>query len=369
MALPFPIIPALRSWVGEQVLHSLDPDYPPVPLTLVTKVIRVLRAFDDPYLDWTEGFQVEVVRYLARLTGLGNSLYLKVPQLTPTYNQEPFMQSSGRFVEEKYEVLTYQDLLNSRPRPGIFRTVLTGDEAGNYQYSHLTKSWSLVGSGGSGGPVPASLVTVTNEGFTNQQEVDDALLYVPLTLSYFLNSHPVNLKGSTVEDVTLSWAYNKEVVSQTIASGSRLPSLRTLLLSGLSLTSQTSYGLSASDGTQTRNGTTTLYFSNEKRWGVATSGQGVEDLPQSDLLSSESRGKTLVLTMGSGEYGYYAFPLRLGLNPGNPTLPQATYTVGGFEGGVVEEVVPYTNGAGYTEDYVLAQTANPGLGTITLVVT
>lgn len=63
-----PIIPQLQAWVGRQDRLSHEPEGPRVDTDRITQVIRVLRALEDPLLDWTLDDREEVLDYLARVT-------------------------------------------------------------------------------------------------------------------------------------------------------------------------------------------------------------------------------------------------------------------------------------------------------------
>lgn len=224
-----------------------------------------------------------------------------------------------------------------------------------------------VPGGGGGGPVNAVDVAVTNAPYDNQQQVNDALLYVPLLITGFGHAHGTQMKGSTLANVTLTWGYNKAVTSQLLNSVSKAVGLRTNTFAGANLTANTTYTLAATDGTTPRMTTATIAFANQRFAGVGAPGLTTPaGLGGVELV--ESRARTVTVTAGAGQKAYISFPLRLGANPGNPAAQQATYSVGGFAGGFTETVVSYTNPAGFAESYVIAETVNTGLGTITITV-
>lgn len=218
----------------------------------------------------------------------------------------------------------------------------------------------FLGDEGGGGPVAASQVSVTNPGFANQQEVDDALLYVALAVTGFGYGLGVQLLGSVLADVLLRWSYNKPVVVQ-MAAGQALPiGQRSLLLAGVNLTASTSYALTASDGTRQTGAGTTVYFSNDRFWFVGPAGLNVPPPgAATDRPAGETRAIQFTLTAGAGQKIYYMRPARLGAG---------TYVVGGFSGGFIERTVPYTNAAGYTEEYIIGESTNTGLGLTTVTV-
>ena len=74
---------------------------------------------------------------------------------------------------------------------------------------------------------------------------------------------------------------------------------------------------------------------------------------------SNTKGRTVSITAGAGQYLAYALPARLGT---------VTFYVGGFEGGFeAAETVSVTNVNGYTEDYRIYRSTQPNLGSTSLV--
>ncbi len=215
--------------------------------------------------------------------------------------------------------------------------------------------------GGGGGATDAANVTYHNPGFSNVELALDELLYVPLTAS-ISHAHGVQLKGSTLADVTLSWSYNKAVVSQTVAGAARAAGLRTLTLAGVNLTAATTYALSGNDGTTTAAASVIVRFSNERFWGKGApglTGAGLSGLAGTDRPAVETRATVFTVTAGVGEKIYYAWPKRLGA---------ATFVVAGFAGGFGVTESNFTNAAGFTETYYIAESASTNLGTTTVTV-
>jgi hypothetical protein len=203
------------------------------------------------------------------------------------------------------------------------------------------------------------MVSVTNVGFANQQQVNDQLLYVPLQAGISHN-HGVQLLGSTLASVLLAWAYNKAITAQTVAGASRAVALRSLTLPSANLTSTTSYGLSATDGRGTANASTTVFFSNDRFWFVGPPGLTAPPAgAASDRPAGETRAIQFTLNAGVGEKLYYMRAARLGAG---------TYTVGGFVGGFAETTANYTNAAGFAEPFIIGESANTSLGLTTVTV-
>jgi len=202
------------------------------------------------------------------------------------------------------------------------------------------------GGGGGGGPVAASSVTVTNDGYSNAQEIFDDLLYVPLSISSFTGGSTVEI-GSTVNTVNLAWSYNKDVTAQEInqSIGSLDPADRTYNITSLGLTTNRTWTLSATDGTTPDTANTSVTFLPKRYWGV-----WVDDNPDNtDILTlsnelTTSRAKSITYDCTGGRYPIYAWPKNLGALTG--------VTVGGlaFSAYTVSEM-SFTNAQGYTQDY------------------
>jgi hypothetical protein len=119
--------------------------------------------------------------------------------------------------------------------------------------------------------------------------------------------------------------------------------------------------LHASDSETTVTSNLTYSFYNRRFWGVSSSTSLTES--EIEALTNElsnSKAKTFTVTANTGEYIYFAYPLRLGT---------ATFTVGGFEGGFESPTtVSVTNSSSYTENYYVYRSTNSGLGATTVVV-
>lgn len=205
------------------------------------------------------------------------------------------------------------------------------------------------GAGGGGGPVgsvPASSVTVTNEGYSNAQEIFDDLLYVPLQITGLSGGGTFEI-GSTVNTVNLTWSYNKDVDSQSFNQGigSLDPADRSYNITSLGLTSNRTWTLSATDGTTPRTAGTTVSFLPKRYWGV-----WADDEPDNtDILTlsqelTGSRAKAITFDCTGGRFPIYAWPTSLGALSG--------VTVGGLAfSDYTVTTMSFTNAQGYTQNY------------------
>lgn len=203
-------------------------------------------------------------------------------------------------------------------------------------------------TGGGGGPVTAEQVSVTNEGFDNAQQIFDFLLYVPLNITAFTGGS-TNEIGSTVNTVNLAWSYNKDVTSQSINQGigTLANDVRAFPLTGLGLTTNRTWTLSASDGTTPDSANTSVTFLPKAYWGPWPD-QAPDD---ADILTltqalASSRGRSVTYDCTGGRFPIYCYPTSFGALTG--------VTVGGLAfSDYTLDTISLTNAQGYTQDYYL----------------
>jgi hypothetical protein len=121
--------------------------------------------------------------------------------------------------------------------------------------------------------------------------------------------------------------------------------------------------LSASQEGQSDNSVTSKTWTQKVYFGVGAAGQSSEAFIKSLTGTlATTRNRTFTVTAGASEKIYYAYRSAYG---------DATFTVGGFEGGFfkVSGAISITNDFGFTENYTLYESDNLGLGTTTVVVT
>jgi hypothetical protein len=122
----------------------------------------------------------------------------------------------------------------------------------------------------------------------------------------------LNEKGSVVSNITLNWTYNLPITSQemsTFGVGIIGPTLRTLTLTGLSITTNTAFNLSATDDNTTVTATTTTTFGYKRYYGASS----LATLTDSQIkaltndLSAQSRVQSRQIVCDN-EYIYLAWP-------------------------------------------------------------
>ncbi len=204
------------------------------------------------------------------------------------------------------------------------------------------------------GSVTAEDVTYVNAaypGIANVKQALDQLLYVSLTVPSFTNDVGTVEIGTTVTAVNFNWSYNKAVVSQTFNASPIAFALRALGLTGLSLTSDTTYTVVGNDGTQNASRSTSVLFRNKRFWGVSATptptGPFIDTLSSSEFATSRNQSRTFNC---AAQYIYVAWPSSFG----NPT-----FTVNGLlNTGFQKTTVSYTNSSGHTSNYDVWRSGN-----------
>lgn len=206
--------------------------------------------------------------------------------------------------------------------------------------------------GGGGGPTDAADVTYDGT-FPTVEAALNALLYVNPSITSFSNNVGTVEIGQTVTAVTLSWSFNKAMVSASINQGvGNVLGLTTKALTGLSLTTNTSWTLSANDGTNGVSAGTSVSFLNKRYWGVTTD----TTLDDSDILalSSEfasSRAKSISYNATGGKYPVYVYPASFGA-PANVTVGGLSFT------DFTATTQNFTNAHGHTESFYVVRFNN-----------
>lgn len=209
----------------------------------------------------------------------------------------------------------------------------------------------------------------TND-FTNEyKKIVDDLNYKKIEISSMTATNSSNEVGATVTETTVSWSLNKTPKTLKIKFGDEAEeTLKTSDTSkaytGKSITANTAVKLTATDerdATVTK--TVTIGFQPKIYWGVADS---KETYTSEDLLGLEGsalasgKAKTFTVNADIGKHILYAIPTSFGI---------PTFNVGGFDGGFVKiGKISHQNAQGYTQDYDVWKSVQPGLGNTTVKV-
>lgn len=267
----------------------------------------------------------------------------------------PVMELDGLSTDEK-PVDKFDGMII--PNGSSFTEIDTGAE---YLFDAENGTWyeSASGGGGGGGTFNGYTKAEADARFavkqTESEIVDikerlDALEYVDIKINSFTASPSVCEMGSS-QTVNLAWTLNKTATTQTINGTAVTGNSKQYT----GVTANTTYTLAVGDGQTTASKSASVSFANQIYYGVATNLDNVTSLTK---VLSNTKGRTITVNAGRGEYIVYAIPARLG---------NATFYVGGFEGGFespIEQTL--TNASGYSETYKVYRSTNASLGSTTV---
>lgn len=267
----------------------------------------------------------------------------------------PVMELDGLSTDEK-PVDKFDGMII--PNGSSFTEIDTGAE---YLFDAENGTWyeSASGGGGGGGTFNGYTKAEADARFavkqTESEIVDikerlDALEYVDIKINSFTASPSVCEMGSS-QTVNLAWTLNKTATTQTINGTAVTGNSKQYT----GVTANTTYTLAVGDGQTTASKSASVSFANQIYYGVASNLDNVTSLTK---VLSNTKGRTITVNAGAGQYIIYAIPARLG---------NVTFYVGGFEGGFespVEQTL--TNASGYSETYKVYRSTNASLGNTTV---
>ena len=221
-----------------------------------------------------------------------------------------------------------------------------------------------------GGAVSADDVSYTNAQIPSSSNVEGALdaiigkiYYVNPSITSFTMTPSTDTYeiGSTVNELVFNWTYNKDIVSQTLTDCTLADETVRTATYSTPITSNKTFTLTASDGENSVTASKSVSFKHKVYWGAAT-----EPAEFTSAFILALTGKkfatnfkgTYSMTLGTGEYGYVAYPSSWG------TI--SSWWIGGFE---VEThdcgTISFTNASGNTTTFRITRTTQPSLGSIT----
>lgn len=229
-------------------------------------------------------------------------------------------------------------------------------------------------TGGGGGASEAEFVSYDNEtlpSVTNVEECLDAIIakiyYVnPSVTSFTCNpSRTAYEMGEKVTSVTFTWAYNKDMVSQTLTDCDLADETVREATYNTEFSSNKTFTLSASDGTNSTSANKSFTFQNKVHHGSASIPSTYDSafiLSLNGALKG-SKGGTYTVNVGTNQYFYIAMPTSFN------NSDVLTGTIGGFstDFGKVA-TVSHTNASGYTCDYNIYKSTNSNLGSISMII-
>ena len=176
----------------------------------------------------------------------------------------------------------------------------------------------------------------------------------PFDISSISVAPNISQMGSTVSP-KVTWNYTHSTIkSQTINNEAIENTLRTKTFTGVTTT--TTYTLAATSNSDIKKSkSATITFANGVYYGKSTTSTYDSALINSLTKQlSNSKGRTITVNAGAGEYIFYCIPSRLGT---------CSFNVGGFDGGFSKvATIEFTNSDGYAENYDIYKSDNANLG-------
>ena len=176
----------------------------------------------------------------------------------------------------------------------------------------------------------------------------------PFDISSISVAPNISQMGSTVS-AKLTWNYTHSTIkAQTINNEAIEGTLRTKTFTGVTAT--TTYTLAAiSNSDVKKSKSATITFANGVYYGKSTTSTYDSALINSLTKQlSNSKGRTITVNAGAGEYIFYCIPSRLGA---------CSFNVGGFDGGFSKvATIEFTNSDSYAENYDIYKSDNANLG-------
>lgn len=214
-----------------------------------------------------------------------------------------------------------------------------------------TAVWQEVVFGSNGTVADANDVVYTNPEDPSVANVEDALnklLYTEIKCTSFSNDVNTVEKGVTISAVNLVWALSKtpKAQSMTLPSGDVPLTVadRTLLVNGVTYTSDTSFTLHYEDDRMQKTQSTGINFRHKRYYGVSDM-ENIDDAGIIGLSTNEfSTSKVLHASIdGLGKYLYFAFPASFG---------DVKFKVNGLQNTAWTVTTrDFVNASGWTESY------------------
>lgn len=167
--------------------------------------------------------------------------------------------------------------------------------------------------------------------------------------------------GQTVSEVSFAWAYNKNVVSQTLTDCTLADNTVRTATYSTPISSNKTFTLTASDGEKSVTASKSISFKHKIYWGSSAT---TADFTSAFILGLSGKKfatgykGSYSMTVGSGEYGYLCYPSSWG--------NVSSWWIGGFEVTTTDcGTISFTNASGNTTTFRITRTSKPGLGSIT----
>lgn len=311
--------------------------------------------------DFTKGHT-----YQADVTGYFAWRYESAPEVYSTYFTLSDTPEIGddvySYLDEKFEVAGQVEAV------GTDEITFASHTFSRYSEGDVTDiAWEDVSAGGGS----AEDVSYENEQIPSANNVEDALdtiigkiYYVDPAITSFTMTPSTDTYeiGSTVNELVFNWAYNKDIVSQTLTDCTLADETVRTATYSTPLSSNKTFTLTASDGKNSVSASKSVSFKHKVYWGAAS-----EPAEFTSAFILALTGKKFAtnykgsysMTLGEGQYGYIACPKSW-------NIPSECY-IGGFLT-TLDKVatIDFTNASGNTTQFDIVRTTRSGLGEITL---
>ena len=169
--------------------------------------------------------------------------------------------------------------------------------------------------------------------------------------------------GQTVSEVSFAWAYNKDIVSQTLTDCTLADNTVRTATYSTPISSNKTFTLTASDGEKSVTASKSISFKWKAYWGSAATPAEFTSAFVTGLsgskLATTYKG-TYNITVGSGQYGFVCCPASW-------NMPN-TCKIGGFGTDLVNcGTFSITNASGGTTTYKIVRTTQMNLGAIQML--
>lgn len=218
----------------------------------------------------------------------------------------------------------------------------------------------------------ASAVAYTNPSFASLDNVKKALdnvlakvYYVePEVSSFTMTPSTTEYEiGSVVDEVSFEWAYNKDVVSQSLTDCTLADETVRTATYSTPISSNKTFTLTASDGTKTVTATKSISFKNKIYWGSAANPDSFTSafiLALSGKKFATTYKGSYDITVGDSQYAFVACPASW-------NMPNSC-KIFGFATDLVDcGNISFTNASGASSLYKIVRTTQSGLGAITML--
>lgn len=207
-------------------------------------------------------------------------------------------------------------------------------------------------------------------GINNQIEnIRSDSTYTPIDILSFTSTPSLAEIGSVVSSVELQYSMNQVPNSLLIDEEAITPSMSgSVLIDGQSITSDKTWILTAEDNGSTSfpkktvSVSASLEFANSIYYGVSNSITPTQSMIKQLAYSvlSNTKSRSIDLSVGNLEYIWYAVPKRLG---------KCLFSVSGVIGGFEEAAeLTITNSSNYSEGYYVYRSSNYGLGEVQVII-